>query len=60
MKKRYLMLIAVVVLMVGCGQKKPAAVIQTGTPPSSVDDGHVQIEEPVEETINPEFSVPQK
>ena len=41
-------------------QKKPAAVIQTGTPPSSVDDGHVQIEEPVEETINPEFSVPQK
>ncbi len=54
------MLIAVAVLMVGCGQKKPAAVIQTGTPPSSVDDGHVQIEEPVEETINPEFSVPQK
>ena len=60
MKKRYLMLIAVAVLMVGCGQKKPAAGIQTGTPPSSVDDGHVQIEEPVEETINPEFSVPQK
>ena len=60
MKKRYLMLIAVAVLMVGCGQKKPAAAIQTGTPPSSVDDGHVQIEEPVEETINPEFSVPQK
>lgn len=60
MKKRYLMLIAVAVLMVGCGQKKPAAVIQIDTPPSSVDDGHVQIEEPVEETINPEFSVPQK